>query len=292
MNSMTGYGRSTLNLPDHAISIEVYSVNKKGLEIVFSAPKEWHAFEQPAITYLKKVLERGRIRVSLSVEPTKTEQKRTNLLNEEEIARDFEELKEFLNANGQPFQITADLVLQLAQLRKREPGLPKLDEITSELMQTLKDSTQKMTEMRGKEGESIFEDLKDRINRLEKMVDQMEDGSQEMAIEWKAKLLDRLNKSNLSLASDDDRVLKEVALFAEKCDVSEEISRLRSHFEQIMDTLSHTGSIGRKLEFLLQEVSRELNTFCSKSTRTKCTSIALDARAEVEKMREQSMNAE
>jgi uncharacterized protein (TIGR00255 family) len=292
MKSMTGYGRSTLNLPDHTISIEVYSVNKKGLEIVFSAPKEWQAFEQPAISYLKQVLERGRVRVSLSVEPTKTEKKRTNLLNDEEIARDLDELEGFLNDKGQPFEITADLVLQLAQLRKREPGLPKLDEITSELTETLKDSTQKMTEMREKEGASIFEDLKDRTNRLDKMVCQMEDGSKEMATEWKAKLLDRLNKANLSLASDDDRVLKEVALFAEKCDVSEEISRLRSHFEQIMDTLTHTGSIGRKLEFLLQEVSRELNTFCSKSTRTKCTSIALDARAEVEKMREQSMNAE
>jgi uncharacterized protein (TIGR00255 family) len=149
-----------------------------------------------------------------------------------------------------------------------------------------------MTTMREKEGTSIFVDLKERTNRLEEMVRQMEEGSKEMATEWKAKLLERLNKANLSLTSDDDRVLKEVALFAEKCDVSEEISRLRSHFEQILDTLTHNGSIGRKLEFLLQEVSRELNTFCSKSTRTKCTSIALDARAEVEKMREQSMNVE
>ena len=99
-----------------------------------------------------------------------------------------------------------------------------------------------------------------------------------MANEWKAKLLERLRKANLSLDSDDDRVLKEVALFAEKCDVSEEISRLRSHFAQILSTLSLDGSVGRKIEFLLQEVSRELNTFCSKSTRTECTSIALDAR--------------
>ena len=82
-----------------------------------------------------------------------------------------------------------------------------------------------------------------------------------MAIEWKTKLLERLNKSDLTLNSEDDRVLKEVALFAEKCDVSEEISRLRSHLGQIRETVSQKGSIGRKLEFLLQEVSRELNTF-------------------------------
>ena len=292
MNSMTGYGRSTLNLPDHVISIEVYSVNKKGLEIVFSAPKEWQAFEQPAITYLKQTLERGRVRVSLSVEPTKTEGKRSKLFNDEEIDRDLNDLEEFLNNKGNPFEITANLVLQLAQLRKREPGLPNLDEVMPDLTETLKNSTREMTVMREKEGASIFQELKERTNRLEEMVRQMEEGSKEMANEWKVKLLERLNKANLSLASDDDRVLKEVAIFAEKCDVSEEISRLRSHYEQILDTLTHSGSIGRKLEFLLQEVSRELNTFCSKSTRTQCTSIGLDARAEVEKMREQSMNVE
>ena len=124
------------------------------------------------------------------------------------------------------------------------------------------------------------------------MTDRMEEGSREMAIEWKTKLLERLNKSDLTLNSEDDRVLKEVALFAEKCNVSEEISRLRSHLGQIRETVSLNVSIGRKIEFLLQELSRELNTFCSKSTRAPCTSIGLDARAEVEKMREQSMNVE
>jgi uncharacterized protein (TIGR00255 family) len=149
-----------------------------------------------------------------------------------------------------------------------------------------------MIAMRKEEGKSIFDDLGERTSNLEEMTSLMEEGSKEMANEWKSKLLDRLNKADLSLNSDDDRVLKEVALFAEKCDVSEEISRLRSHFGQIRETVRQEGSIGRKLEFLLQEVSRELNTFCSKSTRTQCTSIGLDARAEVEKMREQSMNVE
>ncbi len=292
MKSMTGYGRSSLHLSDHVISIEVYSVNKKGLEIVFSGPKEWQAFEQPATAYLKQNLDRGRIRVSLTIEATKTDEKCSALFNDEEIERDLKDLEDFLKDKGHTFVITADLVLQISQLRKREPGLPRLDEIMDKLMETLKYSTLEMTSMREKEGSSIFDDLKERTNRLEEMVRQMEVGSKEMANEWKKKLLERLRKANLSLDSDDDRVLKEVALFAEKSDVSEEISRLRSHFSQILSTLSLDGSVGRKIEFLLQEVSRELNTFCSKSTRTECTSIALDARAEVEKMREQSMNVE
>jgi uncharacterized protein (TIGR00255 family) len=104
--------------------------------------------------------------------------------------------------------------------------------------------------------------------------------------------LERLRKSDLTLDHDDDRVLKEIALYAEKCDVSEEITRLDSHLKQISETICLNSSVGRKIEFLLQEIGRELNTLCSKSTKTSCTNLALEARAEVEKMKEQAMNIE
>jgi uncharacterized protein (TIGR00255 family) len=292
MNSMTGFGRATLSLPDHLVLLEVFSVNKKGLEIVFSAPKEWQAFERQANSFLKKSLERGRIRVSISVEQTKVDEKVQGLFDKDVIEEDLNELKSFIEEKGFVCEITPELILQLAQARNRDSGLPKLEDILSGLEKTLSQATMEMIAMRKEEGSSIFDDLKERTHRLEEMTDRMEEGSKEMANEWKSKLLERLSKADLSLNSDDDRVLKEVALFAEKCDVSEEISRLRSHLGQIRETVSQEGSVGRKLEFLLQEVSRELNTFCSKSTRTQCTSIGLDARAEVEKMREQSMNVE
>jgi uncharacterized protein (TIGR00255 family) len=292
MNSMTGFGRATLNLPDHLVLLEVFSVNKKGLEIVFSGPKEWQTFERQTNAFMKKSLERGRIRVSISVEQTKAEESAQGLFDKDVLEEDLNELKSFIEEKGFEFQITSELILQLAQARNPDAGFPKLEDILLELENTLNNATMEMVAMRKEEGTSIFEDLEERTNRLEEMTDRMEEESKDMANEWKTKLLDRLNKAELSLSSEDDRVLKEVALFAEKCDVSEEISRLRSHFGQIRETVRKEGSIGRKLEFLLQEVSRELNTFCSKSTRTQCTSIGLDARAEVEKMREQSMNIE
>ena len=292
MNSMTGFGRATLRLPDHVVLLEVFSVNKKGLEIVFSAPKEWQAFERQVNSFLKKSLERGRIRVSISVEQTKVDENAQGLFNKDVMEEDLQELKTFIEEKGFTCKITPELILQLAQARNRDSGLPKLEDILSELEKTLDQATMEMIAMRKEEGGSLFDDLQERTNSLEGMTNRMEEGSKEMATEWKSKLLERLKKADLSLSSDDDRVLKEVALFAEKCDVSEEISRLRSHFGQIRETVEQEGSIGRKLEFLLQEVSRELNTFCSKSTRTQCTSIGLDARAEVEKMREQTMNVE
>ena len=146
--------------------------------------------------------------------------------------------------------------------------------------------------MRENEGSAIKDDLVERILRIKKLIIQIEKKGEGMADEYKEKLLERLRKSGLSLEQDDDRVLKEIAIFAEKSDISEEITRLKSHLVQMTDTLEIKGSIGRKIEFILQEISRELNTFCSKSTRTECTRHALDARTEVEKMREQSLNIE
>lgn len=292
MNSMTGYGGASLALPGHVVLLEVYSVNKRGLEIVFSGPKEWQAFDRRANSMLKESLERGRVRISISVEKGNISDNQSKLLDKDSIEQDIEELRGVMECHGQPFEVTPDLILQIAQIRNREAGLPKLDGILADLEASLKEATLQMISMREEEGRSILKDFQERTSSLEEMTLQMEKESKEMASEWKSKLLDRLSKANLTLSSDDDRVLKEVALFAEKCDVSEEISRLRSHFEQIRETIEQKGAIGRKLEFLLQEISRELNTFCSKSTRTGCTSIALNARAEVEKMREQSMNVE
>jgi uncharacterized protein (TIGR00255 family) len=142
------------------------------------------------------------------------------------------------------------------------------------------------------EGLTMKKDLLSRIVSINEYLVGIEELSDGMVLEYKNKLLDRLEKSNLSIEQDDDRVLKEVVLFAEKSDTSEEITRLNSHLNQMKSTLEANGCIGRKIEFLLQEISRELNTFCSKSTRTNCTNIALNARTEVEKMRELALNIE
>ena len=146
--------------------------------------------------------------------------------------------------------------------------------------------------MRKAEGRAIKADLTERIDRVAALVIEMKKSSEGMVSEHKEKLLERLRQSGLSIDENDDRVVKEIALFAEKSDTSEEITRLESHLQQMKETFELKGSIGRKIEFLLQEISRELNTFCSKSARIQSTKIALEARTEIEKMREQSLNIE
>lgn len=291
MNSMTGYGRASINHEDISIVIEVSSINKRHLEVLVSAPKEWQRFEYDATKYIKSVFERGRIRVALSLNKNQEIQEGI-LSNQPLIEKDLHRLKTFLYEKQAEFVITPELILQLSNLRKNETELPPLQEINKDLLTTLGEASHFLSEMRQTEGSAIKNDLLERILRIKKLVTQIEKKGEGMADEYKEKLLERLKKSGLSLEQDDDRVLKEIAIFSEKSDISEEITRLKSHLAQMTETLDMKGSIGRRIEFILQEISRELNTFCSKSTRTECTRLALDARTEVEKMREQSLNIE
>ena len=291
MNSMTGYGRASINHEDISIVIEVSSINKRHLEVLVSAPKEWQRFEYDATKYIKSVFERGRIRVALSLNKNQEIQEGI-LSNQPLIEKDLHRLKTFLYEKQAEFVITPELILQLSNLRKNETELPPLQEINKDLLTTLGEASHFLSEMRETEGSAIKNDLLERILRIKKLVTQIEKKGEGMADEYKEKLLERLKKSGLSLEQDDDRVLKEIAIFSEKSDISEEITRLKSHLAQMTETLDMKGSIGRRIEFILQEISRELNTFCSKSTRTECTRLALDARTEVEKMREQSLNIE
>ena len=240
---------------------------------------------------IKKLFERGRIRIVINT-LKKSDKEDDIIFDESIIERDLVKLESFLSPKGQHLEINADLILQLANLRKNQAEIPSLNKVNSQLKETLISACKDMLQMRMVEGETIKKDLLSRIKSINNFIEEIEEHSVGMVQEHQNKLLERLEKSNLSLDQDDDRILKEVALFAEKSDTSEEITRLKSHLVQMKDTLDSEGCIGRKLEFLLQEVSRELNTFCSKSTRTSCTNIALNARTEVEKMREQSLNIE
>lgn len=291
MNSMTGYGMAMFSLDKKSVEIEVSSVNKRHLEIVVSVPKEWQRFEYDATKKIKSFFERGRIRVSINV--AKNSENEMELLFEDSlIEKDLASLELFLSKKNQSLNLTPELILQLADLRKNQTKLPALEKVQNNLEQTLYNACQKMLEMRTHEGNSIKDDLKARISCLSQYALEMEENSEGMTEELRSKLLDKLEKSALSIEQDDERILKEVVLFAEKSDTSEEITRLHSHLNQMSKTIEDKGCIGRKIEFLLQEISRELNTFCSKSTRISCTNIALNARTEVEKMREQSLNIE
>ena len=291
MRSMTGFGRAQIQFQNDIITLELASVNKRNLEVLLSSPKEWQAFEIHASQKVKSKIYRGRIRISVSIEQESG--KTSSLFNKDQLGSDFSEFKKLLQEYGTSIEIKGETILELLKLRNSNDShaipITEVDEILDGL---LSDALEKLLEMKNQEGKALRKDMSERVSLISRLVSKIESESLNIAQEWKEKFLQRLSNAGLQIDLDDERVLKEVTIFAEKSDISEEITRLNSHILQLHTTFEQAESIGRKIEFLLQEIGRELNTICSKSTKIQCTQIALDARNELEKLREQALNVE
>ena len=291
MRSMTGFGRAQIQFQNDIITLELASVNKRNLEVLLSSPKEWQAFEIHASQKVKSKIYRGRIRISVSIEQQSG--KTSSLFNKDQLGSDFSEFKKLLQEYGTSIEIKGETILELLKLRNSNDSLAipitEVDEILDGL---LSDALEKLLEMKNQEGNALRKDMSERVSLISRLVSKIESESLNIAQEWKEKLFQRLSNAGLQIDLDDERVLKEITIFAEKSDISEEITRLNSHILQLHTTFELAESIGRKIEFLLQEIGRELNTICSKSTKIQCTQIALDARNELEKLREQALNVE
>ncbi|OUW41009.1 MAG: hypothetical protein CBD35_00515, partial [Verrucomicrobia bacterium TMED175] len=252
---------------------------------------EWQAFEIHASQKVKSKIYRGRIRISVSIEQQSG--KASSLFNKDQLGSDFSELKKLLQEYGTTIEIKGETIFELLKLRNSNDShaipITEVDEILDGL---LSDALEKLLEMKNQEGNSLRKDMSERVSLISRLVSKIESESLNIAQEWKEKLFQRLSNAGLQIDLDDERVLKEITIFAEKSDISEEITRLNSHILQLHTTFEQAESIGRKIEFLLQEMGRELNTICSKSTKIQCTQIALDARNELEKLREQALNVE
>jgi uncharacterized protein (TIGR00255 family) len=288
---MTGFGRAQIQFQNDIITLELASVNKRNLEVLLSSPKEWQAFEIHASQKVKSKIYRGRIRISVSIEQQSG--KTSSLFNKDQLGSDFSEFKKLLQEYGTSIEIKGETILELLKLRNSNDSLAipitEVDEILDGL---LSDALEKLLEMKNQEGNALRKDMSERVSLISRLVSKIESESLNIAQDWKEKLFQRLSNAGLQIDLDDERVLKEITIFAEKSDISEEITRLNSHILQLHTTFELAESIGRKIEFLLQEIGRELNTICSKSTKIQCTQIALDARNELEKLREQALNVE
>ena len=291
MNSMTGFGRSCFRHEQFNIILEVSSVNKRHFEAVCGLPKEWQSLERVLLERARGKIQRGRLRIHVRPEEASVQNSSNDWL-EKNLAADLDKLEAFAKSRGIPFEPDAHLIARLASSRRSESGLPSADAVEPGLLKAVDKALEALVAMRAEEGKRLSEDLFERIRRLETFAADIETSAKGTADEWRDRLLERLRKADLSIDLDDERVLKEFTLFADKADISEEITRLRSHCIQFRESLVSEDAIGRKLEFVLQEISRELNTLCAKASRTETNRLGLDARNEVEKLREQVLNLE
>jgi uncharacterized protein (TIGR00255 family) len=290
MKSMTGYGRATAAIEGFSLTVQVSSVNRKTLDLTLACPEEWESLEPALGELVRKFATRGKVHVDIELtgDTAGTEAS----WDEEAANAALERLRDFAARQGVEFRPTADLLWQVANAQRRANELPTAEAAQKVVTDTLATALRSFAAMRAKEGEALLVDFIHRAQTLHRQVEAIATRAPQVPVNYREQLLKRLREAGLELDLNDERVLREVALFADRCDVTEEITRLRSHFEQFATLLKSEGEIGRKAEFLLQEIGREVNTIGAKANDLTIARAVIELKNELERVREQMANVE
>jgi len=288
MNSMTGFGRGSAQLGSHAVSVQVNSVNRRGLDLSVSLPDAWESLESQIADAVRKVATRGKVHVVVEIDRGTA----GVAWDEAAIGETLDRLRDLAEARGVKFEPTADLLWEIAnsQGNNGEQGEP--EEAWPAVEQALSAALRGLSAMRAREGEALLVDFLGRIERLHGHVEVIAQRAPQVPNNYREQLVQRLRTMNLELDLSDERVLKEVALFADRVDITEELTRLRSHFGQLKDLLRSDGEIGRKAEFILQEIGREIHTIGSKANDLAISQRVIECKNELERVKEQIANVE
>ena len=290
---MTGFGRSSVEVEGAGvrIQIEIHSVNRKTLDIQISAPREWSGHEALFSEWIGGAFQRGRVNVQIKVELAK-DSSDSLAMNTEAMVLTLNDLKAFAQAQGFDFTPDSSFMLDLARSVKDRSSLPSWKELKESLQEAFNAALADISAMRLQEGAALAEDLRERIAELEAFRIQIEKNASGSTQRYRNALLERLKQLELELDVSDERVLKEVAIYADRSDISEETTRLSSHFEQFLGFLSADEATGRKMDFLCQEIHREFNTTGSKSNDIEITRLVIEGKNALERIREQVQNIE
>ncbi len=275
------------------LRLELSGINRKQLEIALNMPRSWAELETPLRRVIGEQISRGRVQVSISSDRT-SETTGSYRLHEGKLAS----LLELLPTLQQ--QLGREMELGIAELMRLNIIEESSDEATDcgaeqrlpELEALLRQALSAFIEMRSQEGYNLQRDLLQRIETLRDLRQQLAAGAEGCAQRYRELLLTRLEEAGLPLALDDERIVKEIALYADRCDISEELTRLDSHLDQFCAICEKDEPIGRPLDFLCQEIFRELNTTGSKVNNASLAQIVVTAKTELEKIREQVQNVE
>lgn len=290
MRSMTGYGRAVATVGGLQVTVQVSSVNRKGLEVTLALPEEWEPLEPGIGEAVRRVASRGKVHVAVDYERAAGEVAET--WDEAGAERQLARLETWARQRGVAFAPTPELLWSVMSTSRRPAGLPAVDLAGPVVMATLDDALRAFAAMRRTEGAALQADFLARVGALRRHVAVVADRAPAVAPQYREQLLQRLRQAGLSLDVTDERVLKEVALFADRCDVTEELTRLGSHLEQFEVLLRSDGEIGRKAEFILQEIGREVHTVGSKANDLAISRSVIELKNELERVREQIANVE
>ena len=291
IKSMTGYGRAVQTVNGREYTVEVRSVNNRYLDTNVRLPRMFSFAEDSVKSRIKAAVSRGKVEMFISVH-TEGGEEVTVSLNENVLKGYLNALDRMVKEFGVADSIDTASLSRLPDVFTVDKPQVDEEQLMSDLMSVVDMALESYNAMRATEGAALDADLRSRGQTILDLVAQVEAGNGQTVADYRARLEAKLREVLANTAIDESRILTEAAIFADKVAVDEETVRLRSHLRQMNDMLTGGGAIGRKLDFLLQEMNREANTIGSKCTDVKLARIVVEIKAELEKIREQTQNIE
>ncbi|XKG24147.1 YicC family protein [Ureibacillus chungkukjangi] len=290
VRSMTGFGRGVTATNNYQLTVEIRSVNHRFLEIYTKFPKEWFEAEIATKKQLSQYVKRGKIDVAIDLKTIGNEKLaiQINWPLVEAYQKAKEQLQEVVSIEE---KWSMKEILSLENVISYEKQELAPEELMTSIGLAVKEAAEKLVEMRIQEGQQLKQILTSFNRQLKELIQRIRGLSGEAVNKFRDKLIDRIKEIG-NLDELEDRLLAEVAIFAEKIDISEELDRLTSHFKQLESTIEESESIGRKLDFLMQEMHREINTIGSKNQNSEISLAVVQSKTILEKMREQVQNIE
>ena len=288
---MTGYGRAVETINGREFTVELRSVNNRYLDCTVKLPRSLSFAEEAVKQAVKQAVSRGKVDVFITVKSENTDDTKISL-NAAVVEGYLSAMRQLVTEYGVKDDISVSVLSRMNDVFTVEK--PEVDEeqLKADLMSVLEKALAGYNAMRSTEGAALDQDLRSRGETILELVSQVEAGNGQTVIDYRTRLYNKLKEVLANTNIDESRILTEAAIFADKVAGDEETVRLRSHLQQMNTMLSGGGAVGRKLDFLPQEMNREANTIGSKCTDVNLARIVVDIKAELEKIREQTQNIE
>ena len=291
IQSMTGFGRGEAANEKYKVTIEMKSVNHRYLDLSVRLPRKLNFYEPAIRNQVKEFAKRGKIDIFVSIEQLQE--------NAESIQYNPQIAAAYLSGISQMAdEFSIDGTIQAYQLARFPDVFTKAEEDDNEeewipiVTQALRDACEKFAESRRIEGEKLAKDLSEKLDHISDLVDKIETRSPQIVEEYRKKITEKVEQLLGDTQIDENLLATEIVMFSDKICVDEEMGRLRTHVEHVKETLAVGENIGRKLDFLIQEMNREANTTLSKANDSEVSEYGIDLKTEIEKIREQIQNIE
>ena len=292
IKSMTAYGRGEYQDGSRSYICEMKSVNNRHKDILLRTPRNLQPIEESLRLMISSTIGRGRVEATVQIEKGEKDLPYELEINKPLVDAYLGIFQELAERSGLVKDVGISALIGMRDVILTKTEESDLDEIKPWLVQAIQKSLDSLMEMKLKEGHEIEKDFNQRISLLEGYLDKIHERAPGLVQEYRTRLIENVKKMIQDLEVDEERISRETALFADRSDITEEIVRAKSHFKQFRTYLTDDDAVGRRLDFLIQEINREVNTLSVKSCDAEISRIVVEMKSELEKIREQTQNVE